>query len=100
MVTRYCRRAPQRDSEMMALLENSADAAQVRLLTSDYFRERVRVAMGLLFQMNQEVVSAGTINWNDEELARGEDCEEIMDAINSLRDLLPAEVPARQVRDE
>lgn len=95
MVTGYCRRAPERDSEMMARLENDADAAQVRLLTSDYFRERVRVAMGLLFQMNQEVVSAGTINWNDEELVRGEDCEEIIDAINSLRDLLPAEVTAK-----
>lgn len=76
---------------MMAQLENDADRARVRLVNSPYFQERVRVAMGLLFQMNQEVVSAGTIVWNDDELVKGEDCEEITDAIDSLRDLLPAE---------
>jgi len=93
MVTGYCRRAPERDSEMMARLENDADAAQVRLVNSEYFRKEVRDSISKLLQMNQEVVSAGTIKWNDEELVRGADCEEITDAIDSLRDLLPAEEP-------
>lgn len=95
MIVDHGRFRPHRDSERYAALENCAERAQVRLMESADFRERVQVAVKFLEQLNSEYVCAGTVLHGDidDVVIQGEDCEYITDAIASLAYLLLAIMP-------